>query len=108
MIQAIHNKYDHASYNELERLFYCAPKELEGVALSLLKKWKEMVGNFCTGCIEGALKEHPKYKLTKPLMSDVPGKINVADIMFVETNQDSKCPLYVQAQKLNVLMQFLQ
>jgi hypothetical protein len=46
--------------------------------------------------MEGAMKEHPKYKSTKLLASDVPGKINVADLMFVETNQDSKQPLYVQ------------
>ncbi len=38
MIQAIHRKYDHASYSELKRLFCCAPKEFEGVSLSHLKK----------------------------------------------------------------------
>jgi hypothetical protein len=55
-----------------------------------------MMGDFCTGCIEGAMKEHPKYKSTKPLVSDIPGKVNVADLMFVETNQSAKQPLYVQ------------
>ena len=96
MIQGIHRKYDHASHNEMERLFYCVPNEFVGITLQDLKKWKEMKGDFCTGCIEGAMKEHPKYKSTKPLVSDIPGKINVANLMFVETNQDGKQPLYVQ------------
>jgi hypothetical protein len=96
MIQGIHHKYDHASHNELERLFYGAPKEFVGITLHDLKKWKEMIGNFCTRCIEGAMKEHPKYKSTKPFVSDVPGKSNVADLLFVEMNQDGKKPLYVQ------------
>ncbi len=47
------------------------------------------------------MKEHPKYKSTKPLMSDVPGKINMADILFIKTNQDSKHPLYVQVDVCN-------
>lgn len=95
-IQGIHCKYDHASHHELERLFYCMPEEFACITVQDLKKWKEMMGDFCTGCIEGALKEHPKYKSTKPLVSDILGKVNVADLMFVETNQDAKQPLYVQ------------
>jgi hypothetical protein len=60
MIQGIHCKYYHASHNELERLFYCAPKEFVGITLQDLKKWKEMIGNFCTRCIEGTMKESMK------------------------------------------------
>jgi hypothetical protein len=46
---------------------------------------------FCTGCIQGAMKEHPRYnKSTKPLKSDKPGKKNV------ENAQGVKKPLYVQ------------
>jgi len=95
-VQGIHRKYDHASHHELERLFYCVPEEFANITLPDLKRWKETMGDFCTGCIEGAMKEHPKYKSTKPLVSDIPGKVNVADLMFVETNQDAKQPLYVQ------------
>jgi hypothetical protein len=47
---------------------------------------KEKCGDFCTGCIEGAMKEHPKYKSTKPLKSNVPGQVTVGDLMFVENN----------------------
>jgi hypothetical protein len=42
MIQGIHHKYDHASHNELERLFYCAMKEFVGIMLLDLKRWKEI------------------------------------------------------------------
>jgi hypothetical protein len=56
MIQGIHCKYYHASHNELERLFYCAPKEFVGITLQDLKKWKEM----STRCIEGTMKESMK------------------------------------------------
>ena len=62
MIQGIHRNYDHASHNELERLFHCVPNEFVGITLQDLKKWKEM----------SAIKEHPKYKSTKHLVSDVP------------------------------------
>ena len=44
----------------------------------------------CTGCIEGAMKGHPKYESTKPLVSDKPGKITAAYLMFVEGNQMNK------------------
>mmetsp|Transcript_10011 Transcript_10011/g.14439 ORF Transcript_10011/g.14439 Transcript_10011/m.14439 type:complete len:170 (+) Transcript_10011:426-935(+) len=93
-IQGIHRKYGHASYNELVRLFYGAPNEFLGITLDDLKMWKKR--DFCTGCIVGAMKEHPKYKSTKLLIADVPSKINEADLMFIETNQDGKQPLYVQ------------
>ena len=95
-IQGIHRKWDHASYNEMVRLYAYVPEEFVNISLDDLKLWKEIYGDFCTGCIEGAMKEHPKYKSTKPLISEVPGKINVADLMFVENNQNVKKPLYVQ------------
>jgi hypothetical protein len=42
------------------------------------------------------MKEHPRYKSTKPLKSDKPGEKNVDDIMYVENSQRVKKPLYVQ------------
>ena len=95
-IHSVHRKWDHASYNEMVRLYSYVPEEFIGICLDDLKKWKEIYGDFCTGCLEGAMKEHPKYKSTKPLVSQVPGKVNVADLMFVENNQNAKKPLYVQ------------
>ena len=39
------------------------------------------------------MKEHAKYKSTKPLLSKVPGEISTGDLMFVETKDDKKKPL---------------
>jgi hypothetical protein len=95
-VQNVHRKWGHASYKEMVCLFYYAPSEFEGVTMDDLDQWKNKSGDFCTGCIEGAMKEHAKYKSTKPLLSAVPGQINVGDLMFVEDNQNIKKPLYVQ------------
>ena len=95
-IHSVHRKWDHTSYNELVRLYSYVPEECVYISLDDLKLWKEIYGDFCTGCLDGAMKEHPKYKSTKPLVSEVPGKINVVDLMFVENNQNAKKPLYVQ------------
>jgi hypothetical protein len=48
------------------------------------------------GCIQGAMKEHPRYKSIKPLKSDKTGKKNDGDIMYVDNAQGVKKPLYVQ------------
>ena len=95
-IQEIHRKWNHASYNELINLYESAPSEFKELLKEDIKIWKEEFGDFCTGCIEGAMKEHAKFKSSKPLVLDIPGNVNVADIMFVENNQDSKKPLYIQ------------
>jgi hypothetical protein len=50
---------------------------------------------FCSGCAEGRLKEHARVRSTKPLIAEVPGKITVGDIMFVEMKQTVKRPLLV-------------
>ena len=77
-------------------MYESAPSEFKELLKEDIKIWKEEFGDFCTGCIEGAMKEHAKFKSSKPLVSDIPGNVNVADIMFVKNNQDSKKPLYIQ------------
>ena len=67
-----------------------AASEFKGISEKDLFLWKEKQGNFCTGCIQGAMKEHPRYKSTKPLKSDKPGEMNVGDIMYVENAQGVK------------------
>ena len=42
------------------------------------------------------MKEHAKFKSSKPLVSEIPGNANVTDIIFIENNLDSKKPLYIQ------------
>ena len=95
-VQAVHCRWSHASFDELSRLMKNAASEFEGISEKDLLLWKEKQGNFCTGCIQGAMKEHPRYKSTKPLKSDKPGEKNVGDIMYVENAQGVKKPLYVQ------------
>jgi hypothetical protein len=47
------------------------------------------------GCVEGKMKEHVRYKSTKPLVSEIPGEITVGNIMFVELKHDMKKPMLV-------------
>ena len=56
-IQEIHRKWDHASYNELINLYKYTPSEFKELSKEDIKNWKEEFGDFCTGCIEGAMKE---------------------------------------------------
>ena len=63
-----------------------------------------MCGDYYAGCVEGAMKEHPKYESTKPLVLDVPEKITIADLMFVEDNLGVKKPLFVHT---DVCMKFV-
>ena len=49
---------------QLSRLMKNAASEFEGISEKDLVSWKEKQGNFCTGCIQGAMKEHPRYKST--------------------------------------------
>ena len=39
-----------------------------------IEKWYATEGKFCSGCIEGKLKEHARKTSTKPLTADKPGE----------------------------------
>jgi hypothetical protein len=60
-VQAVHCRWNHASFDELSRLMKNAASEFEGISEHDLVLWKEKQGNFCTGCIQGAMKEHSRY-----------------------------------------------
>jgi hypothetical protein len=66
-----------------------------GVNTEEIDIWKKVHGDFCTGCIEGAMKEHDRVKSTKPLSAEKAGEVGAADLMFVEGRADYKTPLYV-------------
>jgi hypothetical protein len=70
-VQAVHCKWGHASFDELGRLMKNATSELKGISEKDLILWKEKQGKFCTGCTQGAMKEHPRYKSSKPLINQV-------------------------------------
>jgi hypothetical protein len=60
-LQTVHCRWSHASFDELSRLMKNAASEFEGISEKDLLLWKEKQENFCTGCIQGAMKEHPRY-----------------------------------------------
>ena len=60
-----------------------------------IEKWYATEGKFCSGCIEGKLKEHARKTSTKPLTADKPGGNGGGDLMFIEGRNDVKTPFYV-------------
>ena len=94
-MQRAHCRWNHASENELVAMLELNIKELQGITKEDVRRWKEKMGNFCSGCLEGTMKEHVKYRSTKPLVSDVPGKETVGDIMFIELRESNKKPLMI-------------
>ena len=60
-----------------------------------IDEWFELEGKYCTGCLEGKLKEHARRSSTKPLEAKEPGENGVGDLMFVEGRHDVKIPFYI-------------
>lgn len=94
LIRRFHEYYSHPSLNEMKRM-----KELwfktETVTDRDIEEWFELEGKFCTGCLEGKLKEHARKSSTKPLQAERPGHNGVGDLMFIEGRHDYKTPFYV-------------
>ena len=92
-IRRMHEYYSHPSINKMKRMsgewfedFDVTPQDLD--------KWNELEGKFCTGCIEGKLKEHARKASSKPLSANRPGENGVADLMFIEGRNEVKTPFY--------------
>ncbi len=69
---------------------------MEGVQERDIERWYQNKGAFCSGCIEGKMKEHVRKCSTKPIKAEVLGEVMVGDIMFVELKDEVKKPLLVQ------------
>jgi hypothetical protein len=95
VVQVIHNRFGHASLNEMKNLMRQGIEEFAQITDDQLTVWQEERGAFCTGCLKGKLTEHARKRSTKPLLSDTPGDVTVGDIMFVETKNNVKKPLLV-------------
>jgi hypothetical protein len=95
-VEVIHRKWNHASAQELIRLNKVANGVIQ-ISNKEIEMWKKLHGDFCSGCIEGSIKEQNRVKSTKPLVAREPGDIGVADLMFVEGRAEIKTPLYVHA-----------
>jgi hypothetical protein len=65
------------------------------VTVDEIKLWKDKSGKYCTGCIEGAMKQHAKVESSKPLYSEVPGEISAGDLMFIEAKAVVKKPMLI-------------
>jgi hypothetical protein len=65
------------------------------VTVAEIKLWKNKSGQHCTGCIEGAMKQHAKIGSSNPLYSEVPGELSAGDLMFIETKADIKRPMLI-------------
>jgi hypothetical protein len=70
-------------------------EEFDDITETDLDQWQEERGAFCTGCLEGKMREHARIHSSKPLLSVMPGEVTVGDIMFVEQGASLKKPLLV-------------
>ena len=62
--------------------------------------WNNLRGKFCSGCIEGGMKEHDRVASSKPKQEHPVGAVAEADLMFVEErNNKPKVPVYVNIDK---------
>ena len=97
MISTVHERWDHASPHELKNISKSnnTITELDGITTKDIDNWYEEKGRFCSGCVEGKMKEHAQVESKKPLWSDVPGEVTVGDIMFVEMKDNRKKPLLI-------------
>ena len=96
LISTIHQRWDHASSNELKNILKIDKNMVaDGITTKDIDNWYVEKGRFCSGCVEGKMKEHARVKSKKPLKSDVPGEVTVGDIMFVEMKDNRKQPLLI-------------
>jgi hypothetical protein len=91
-VQEMHEQLSHASSYAMIRVIIADPKAFNAT-VSEIKLWKEKSGKHCTGCVEGAMKQHAKIESSKPLTSEIPGEVSAGDLMFIEVNADTKKPL---------------
>jgi len=96
LITTVHGRWDHASANELKNILKVDKNMVaDGITAKDIDNWYEEKGCFCSGCVEGKMKEHARVKSKKPLKSNVPGEVTVGDIMFVEMKDNRKQPLLI-------------
>ena len=93
-IRRLHEYYSHPSVNEMKRMAGMWFKELE-VTPKDIDMWYAREGKFCSGCVEGKIKEHARRASTKPLVAEKPGENGVGDLTFIEGRHEVKTPFYL-------------
>jgi hypothetical protein len=83
LIEAMHNRFSHASAGELKRILKLNLNGFEEIRAADVDHWYQECGRFCSGCAEGKMKEHARIKSSKPLQSNNPGGVTVGNIMFI-------------------------
>ena len=73
-IRRLHEYYSHPSINEMKRVA-CKWFKDEVISYQDRERWYELEGKYCTGCLEGKLKEHARKLSTNPLSADQPGDV---------------------------------
>jgi len=104
LIGALHVRFSHASAGELKRILKLQGKEFEMICPSDVDHWWLENGKFCSGCVEGKMKEHARIRSSKPLIADKPGNVTVGDIMFVEGIKNIKKPLLIHVDVCSKMM----
>ena len=97
-IRRLYEYYNHPSINEMKRMANKWFGDLEVTPTVCNKEdieiWYAKEGKFCSGCVEGKLKEHARKTSTKPLTATTkPGENGAADLMFIEGRHGVKTPL---------------
>ena len=94
-LRRLHEYFNHASKSEMKRLIPQWFKSSILITESDVDEWWKLEGDFCTGCLEGKMKEHYRRMSTKPLNASTPGEVGAADLMFIESRNDVKIPFLV-------------
>ena len=87
-IRRLHEYYSHPSVNEMKRMAGVWFKELE-ITPKDIDMWHAREGKFCSGCVEGKIKEHARRASTKPLAAEWPGENGV------EGRNEVRTPFYL-------------
>jgi hypothetical protein len=66
-MDVIHDRFQHASANEMKHLLTAGIEGLENINALDIDNWYQEKGKFCSGCVEGKMKEHTRKKSRRPL-----------------------------------------
>ena len=78
-MRRFHQYFNHSSVYDMKRMagerfgdFEVTPQDID--------EWHQLEGKFCSGCVEGKLKEHAMKTSTKLLSATRPGENGVGDL----------------------------
>ena len=94
-VENMHVLYNHASANQLIRILEHGDHH-ESLSATDVLAWKELRGDYCTGCVVGKMKNHSLKPSTNEAKSRFSGVGDGAgDLMFVDRPSGPRTPAYV-------------